>query len=212
MVNLVINGYPITDGRHTHGVRFHSGGAAVVDEHLGSHQPGYHISLVGYLHSFTLAGNLMINFLILCRMRPHDDIKIWKLLVERWNEFLKVIKDRLLVVPEGLGELAGHAFGGFAELRFFSRSFQRLEQVLARVKRIYVVKIGVNQDEITISPSKSFGVIFIERQHIRPQQIPPWVSGDMDWYILPHLRILTPQFSVVFAPCEEVGDILKRQG
>jgi hypothetical protein len=141
-------------------------------------------------------------------MRPDNYSVFWKCFFERWYELLEVPKDSLFMIPQSFGILTAHTPGCLSEPGFFPWFFHWLKQILCRMESIYVIEIGVNEDEIPVSVADCFRIPLVEDTNFRPQQVTTGVASDMNWHSSRQVGILTPQFSVIFTPGKQMGHIV----
>ena len=108
------------------------------------------------------------------------------------------------MIPKPLGIRSGHAPGSLAEFLLRTRSPRRLKQILSGIKRINMVKIGVDQNEVTIRVVNAICFRFVKYTDFRSQEISARVAGSVNRYALGQEGILLPQLQIILSPGEQV--------
>src|SRR5210317_900352 len=104
-------------------------------------------------------------------MRPDNNCPIWELVCQGRDEFLELIEQGLFVKPQPVCEFPAHTSGGLTEPRGFTDSFGRHEQILMGIKGIDMIKIGIDENKITIAVSQLFDFFSVKAAHLGSQHV-----------------------------------------
>ncbi len=80
------------------------------------------------------------------------------------------------------------------------------------MKSVYVIEVGIYENEIFEAVTNLLHFISKKRSHFRPQQVASRVAGDVDGCAMREIGILPPQLGAIFTPGKQMRCILYRQG
>jgi hypothetical protein len=123
----------------------------------------------------------MINLLVFRGVRPDDNSELWKCFLESRDKLLEIFKNGLLMIPQTFGVITAHALGSSAELGLLPGFLNRSEKIQVWREGIYVIKISIHENKITMPPVELFGIPFIKTTHFRSKQVTAGITGNMNW-------------------------------
>jgi hypothetical protein len=140
-------------------------------------------------------------------MRPNDNGILWKCFLKGRDEPLEILEDGLLVITQSFGIITTHTLGSPAEGGLIPEFPNRSEEIQVWRKGIDVIKVRINENEITIGPAELIGFTLVKSVDFVSQQITTRIPGDMNRRPGRELGILPPQLGVLFTPSKEMGHI-----